>query len=202
MSEWTDQGFFVFAKMSHFIVSSLSVDPRTPETSRYCPTFSLTQRTVTRWKGPPRTKHSQSNINGHNHFKLASASGRSSDSRMPTSSVVRGLDVAGAEITPTPERICKEKSSTWENNHVDKDKGSPASSWTSLPEKELHQSFIRNAVDIIMDKAVFSGTQRENKVLEWRDPQQLKSFFDLGVRKESTNHEELLELITRVIQSR
>lgn len=70
----------------------------------------------------------------------------------------------------------------------------------SLPGKESHEKFIRDAVDMILRKAVFEGTSRKNRVVEWVEPAALPSKIDLPPSKAGESHEALLRLLDSVIR--
>ncbi|KAL0270929.1 UNVERIFIED_CONTAM: hypothetical protein PYX00_008199 [Menopon gallinae] len=70
----------------------------------------------------------------------------------------------------------------------------------TLPREDLHSEFIKKSAEIIIKNAVFDGTNRENKVLEWRDPQVLEKAFDYALRREGETDERLYKLIGDVIK--
>ena len=51
----------------------------------------------------------------------------------------------------------------------------------SLPSKG-HEKFLRTLFDNVLDKAIFDGTKRENKVLEWTDPEELQKKFNMDLK--------------------
>lgn len=70
----------------------------------------------------------------------------------------------------------------------------------SLPDKDYHGAFIAQCAEMIIKNAVFGGTNRNSKVLEWRDPEILKKSFDFGVRKNGESEEKLISLVDDVIK--
>ncbi|KAJ8664563.1 hypothetical protein QAD02_006225 [Eretmocerus hayati] len=70
----------------------------------------------------------------------------------------------------------------------------------SLPDKKRHEAFIRDAVEIILERAVFEGTSRKNRVVEWVEPDALGSKLNLALGPYGESHEVLLDLVTSVIR--
>lgn len=69
----------------------------------------------------------------------------------------------------------------------------------SLPNRS-QEKFLRALFDDILNKAVFDGTKRENKVLEWTDPEELQAKFDMTLKDEPDTDEELLQLANQTIK--
>ncbi|XP_074094850.1 glutamate decarboxylase-like protein black [Cotesia typhae] len=72
--------------------------------------------------------------------------------------------------------------------------------YPSAPSKAIHENFLRDSFEIILKSAVFDGTSRNTKVVEWVDPESLPSLINLQLKKNGTSHEELLNLIRGVIK--
>ena len=70
----------------------------------------------------------------------------------------------------------------------------------SLPNRAAHEKFLRDSLEIILNGAVFSATQRENKVLEWRQPAELMKILDLPLKDSADSDEKLLSLMKDVIK--
>ncbi|KAK2577308.1 hypothetical protein KPH14_003439 [Odynerus spinipes] len=70
----------------------------------------------------------------------------------------------------------------------------------SLPNRTLHEKFIRDFFDIVLEKAVFEGTSRNEKVVEWVEPKVLPSLVDLTLPLNGVSHEELLTLARDIIK--
>lgn len=70
----------------------------------------------------------------------------------------------------------------------------------SIPNRNRHESFIRDAVEILLKNAVFDGTDRRKRVLDFHDPDDLLKIFDFDVNRTAGNHEDLLRLLDDVIQ--
>lgn len=63
----------------------------------------------------------------------------------------------------------------------------------SLPNRS-HEKFLRTLFDNVLNGAIFDGTKRENKVLEWTDPEEMKEKFDMSLKDEPDTDDELLKL--------
>ncbi|XP_076245863.1 glutamate decarboxylase-like protein black [Calliopsis andreniformis] len=72
--------------------------------------------------------------------------------------------------------------------------------YKSLPVREFHEKFMRNFVDVLLEDAVFKGTSRKNRVVEWMEPTALHSAIDLSLTDQGVSHEELLSLARNVIK--
>ncbi|XP_015524065.1 cysteine sulfinic acid decarboxylase [Neodiprion pinetum] len=72
--------------------------------------------------------------------------------------------------------------------------------WRSLPIKENHEQFLRDFMDIVIEKAVFEGTSRKNRVVEWTAPIDLLSAINLNPEDKGLTHEDLLSLAKSVIR--
>lgn len=70
----------------------------------------------------------------------------------------------------------------------------------SLPIRSDHEKFLRDCIDEILNLAVFNATDRTNKVLEWRNPEQLEQILDLKLKTESDSDEKLLDLLRDTIK--
>lgn len=83
-------------------------------------------------------------------------------------------------------------------NAVEKSNISP--SWfASLPDRKRHSQFLKEAADLILEKAVFQATKRTNFVVEWRAPEELQKLMDLDLSAERVNHEKLLQFVKDII---
>jgi sulfinoalanine decarboxylase len=69
----------------------------------------------------------------------------------------------------------------------------------SLPNKS-QEKFLRTIFDTVLSNAIFEGTKRENKVLEWTDPEELKKKFNMDLKDEADSDEELLKLTNDTIK--
>lgn len=70
----------------------------------------------------------------------------------------------------------------------------------SLPIRSEHEKFLRECIEIILNVAVFDDTQREEKVLEWHQPDELLKLFDMKLKAQSDTDEKLLVLLKDTIR--
>lgn len=70
----------------------------------------------------------------------------------------------------------------------------------SLPNRALHEKFLRDVVALVLNTAVFNDTQRVNKVLEWHQPDELAKILDLSLKEEGDTDEKLLSLVKDTIR--
>lgn len=70
----------------------------------------------------------------------------------------------------------------------------------SVPDREYHESFLRNCIQILLEDAVFKGTQRDSRVVDWRSPDDLKQLLDFTPRSSPESHEELLQIVKDIIK--
>nr|CAD7195665.1 unnamed protein product [Timema douglasi] len=72
--------------------------------------------------------------------------------------------------------------------------------YASLPDRSRHEGFLRSVMDLLLDEAVFEGTSRNNRVVEWKSPEELDQLIDLGVSAEPVGHDKLLRLVRDTIR--
>lgn len=70
----------------------------------------------------------------------------------------------------------------------------------SLPFRREHEGFIKSCVELLLKHAVFEGTDRKNKVLDFKTPEQLKRLFNFELQKSPSTHEELKELLKDTVR--
>lgn len=70
----------------------------------------------------------------------------------------------------------------------------------SQPERELHEEFLRRCVDILLNEAVFDGTNRNNRVVEWHPPEELRQLLNFELHSAPASHEELETLVQKVVR--
>ncbi|KAJ8949308.1 hypothetical protein NQ318_006733 [Aromia moschata] len=73
-------------------------------------------------------------------------------------------------------------------------------SFESLPSKKNHEAFIRTCVDVLLKEAVFEGTSRHNKVVDFHNPEELEKLFDFGLRNDPSTHDALVKLLKDTVQ--
>lgn len=72
--------------------------------------------------------------------------------------------------------------------------------YRSAPNAADHEAFIRDAVRLMLEQAVFRGTDRRRPVLNWKSPEELQAAFDFTLDRSPTTHGHLLHLIEDTIQ--
>ncbi|XP_022189961.1 cysteine sulfinic acid decarboxylase [Nilaparvata lugens] len=70
----------------------------------------------------------------------------------------------------------------------------------SAPDPQKHDHFIREAVDTIINEAVYKGTNRESRVVEWLSPDELSARLDLSLDRAGLSQEKLLSLVEQTIR--
>lgn len=70
----------------------------------------------------------------------------------------------------------------------------------SLPRKEQHEDFIKGCTEILLKEAIFRGTSRESRVLEWRHPEELLKLMDFNLKNDGASNEELVRLLKDTIK--
>lgn len=69
----------------------------------------------------------------------------------------------------------------------------------SLPSRS-QEKFLRTLFDTVLNNAIFDGTKRDNKVLEWTNPEEMLQKFDMSLKDEPDSDEELLKLANETIK--
>lgn len=62
------------------------------------------------------------------------------------------------------------------------------------------EGFIRACVDEIIQLAVFQGTNRSSKVVEWHEPAELRQLFDFELRDKGESQDKLRQLLRETIR--
>ncbi|XP_070548106.1 cysteine sulfinic acid decarboxylase-like isoform X2 [Ptychodera flava] len=62
------------------------------------------------------------------------------------------------------------------------------------------QKFLRDAMDIIFKEGVVKARDRRRKVVEYRDPGELNEIFEFSISEESTDSENLLEILKEIFK--
>lgn len=76
-----------------------------------------------------------------------------------------------------------------------------ACGYRSAPNAADHETFVRDAVRLMLEQAVFLGTDRRRPVLNWKGPEELKANFDFALNRSATTHGHLLRLIEDTIEN-
>lgn len=72
--------------------------------------------------------------------------------------------------------------------------------YRSAPNAADHETFVRDAVRMMLENAVFRGTDRRRPVLNWKSPEELRAAFDFQLDRSATTHGHLLRLIEGTIE--
>lgn len=85
-------------------------------------------------------------------------------------------------------------------DHWPKKETKRIANFESIPDREKHEKFLKDCVEILIKDAVFQGTNRENKILEWRNPEDLQKIFDFTIRTNPSSHDELKAILKDTVQ--
>ena len=66
--------------------------------------------------------------------------------------------------------------------------------------REKHESFMRQVVDILINDAVFDGTSRDNRVVEWIDPDSLIALLGVDLPQHPQSDQQLIDTIRRIVK--
>ena len=73
--------------------------------------------------------------------------------------------------------------------------------FVTIPKREKHEQFLRDAFEIIMREGLFEGLSRDQPVLRFHLPEEMKKIIDTGLGQDPVeNHQELLHLIELVLK--
>lgn len=86
------------------------------------------------------------------------------------------------------------------NNRRDDAESSAVCDYRSAADAAAQETFIREAVRLMLEQAVFRGTDRKSPVLKWKGPEQLQAAFDFQLNRSATTHGHLLRLIEDTIE--
>lgn len=70
----------------------------------------------------------------------------------------------------------------------------------SLPIRSVHEQFLRNCIEEILNSAVFNATDRSNKVVEFKNPEVLKNTLDLNLKSTGDSDDKLMDLLKDTIK--
>ncbi|KAJ8979956.1 hypothetical protein NQ317_001541 [Molorchus minor] len=105
-------------------------------------------------------------------------------------------DIQSVNYEPATYSDAIVSSSDEEIAYTKKNKAVP----TVLPSEKHHEEFIKDCVEIILSEAVFEGTDRKNKVLDFHNPEELEKLFDFEIRNCPSTHESLKKLVRDTVQ--
>lgn len=108
---------------------------------------------------------------------------------------VNGLQNNLGHVSSGDEDECRNGRSGVVNGNVKEDYH-----YKSLPDRQVHENFMKSFIDMLLEDAIFKGTSRENQVVEWMEPATLHSAVDLKLSDQGVSHKELLALARNVIK--
>lgn len=73
-------------------------------------------------------------------------------------------------------------------------------SFESAPSKMQHDKFFRDCLDVVLEDAVFNGSDRKNRVTTWKSPEELQEVIDFNLKNSPSTHENLLQFVRNVIK--
>ena len=66
--------------------------------------------------------------------------------------------------------------------------------------RDKHESFIREVVDILIKDAVFDGTARDNRVVEWIDPESLIALLGVNLPEHPQSNQQMINTIRHIVK--
>lgn len=69
----------------------------------------------------------------------------------------------------------------------------------TLPNRSMHEKFLRECVEEIFSTAIFRDLRRENKVVNWTQPSELAKVFDMSLKAQGDTDDTLLDLLRKTI---
>ncbi|KAH8335922.1 hypothetical protein KR074_006041 [Drosophila pseudoananassae] len=86
------------------------------------------------------------------------------------------------------------------NNNNDLESKDGLSGFVASHPATQFDGFIRACIDEIIKLAVFQGTNRSSKVVEWHEPAELRQLFDFQLREKGESQDKLRELLRETIR--
>lgn len=66
--------------------------------------------------------------------------------------------------------------------------------------REKHEPFLKQCLNELLEEALFKGIAKDQKVLNWVNPEELSQIFDMSLQKDPQSDEQLLEAIRKTIK--
>lgn len=66
--------------------------------------------------------------------------------------------------------------------------------------RDKHEPFLKQCLDELLENALFKGIAKDQKVLNWTNPEDLSKIFDMSLFKDPQSDEQLLEAIRKTIK--
>ncbi|XP_050300566.1 cysteine sulfinic acid decarboxylase isoform X2 [Anthonomus grandis grandis] len=70
----------------------------------------------------------------------------------------------------------------------------------SVTTRRDHEAFLRECLEILLKEAVFEGTSRKNKVVEFRQPEELLKIFDFQLTNDPTTQSAMVKNLRDVVK--
>ncbi|XP_054743817.1 cysteine sulfinic acid decarboxylase [Anastrepha obliqua] len=87
-----------------------------------------------------------------------------------------------------------------DSNKINKMTTLPSPNFVPGHPEAKFENFLRSCVDEIIKSAVFQGTNRATKVVEWHAPSELQQLFDFSLKAEPETNAKLFDLLKATIQ--
>ena len=66
--------------------------------------------------------------------------------------------------------------------------------------RDKHESFMREVFEILINDAVFDGTSRENRVVNWIEPESLMALLGKDLPEEPQSNESMIDTIRNIVK--
>lgn len=81
------------------------------------------------------------------------------------------------------------------------DGGSTPCQWyETQPDRERHERFLRNVIEILLNDAVFDGTGRNGLVIEWIEPEKLALILGKEMPQHPKEEAHILQLVKDIVR--
>lgn len=109
---------------------------------------------------------------------------------------------AGRPVQPMVSAAAQDATKLQQQHHRQQQRrdATAVCDFRSMPDAAAHETFVRDAVRLMLEQAVFRGTDRRSRVLNWKSPEELRAAFDFGLDRPAATHGHLLQLIGDTIE--
>ena len=66
--------------------------------------------------------------------------------------------------------------------------------------RERHEPFMREILEILINDAVFDGTSRNNRVVEWMEPESLMSVLGTTLPEDPQSDQHMIDLVRNIVR--
>lgn len=109
-------------------------------------------------------------------------------------------DTASVDFETARKMLTANANGCSSNNNNNTQPQDGLSSFVASHPSAQFEGFIRACVDEIIKLAVFQGTNRSSKVVEWHEPAELRQLFDFQLREKGESQEKLRELLRETVR--